>query len=81
MELCAVILTKNEEDNIAACIESVRWADEVVVFDSFSEDRTCEIARQMGARVIQHPFRGYGSQRNAALQAVDAEWVLSLIHI
>ena len=75
MELCAVILTKNEEDNIAACIESVRWADEVVVFDSLSEDRTCEIAREMGARVIQHPFRGYGSQRNAALQAVDAEWV------
>ena len=74
-QVVAVILTKNEEANIADCIESLRWSDGVVVFDSHSDDRTVEIARDRGAQVIQHPFRGYGSQRNAALDAVDADWV------
>lgn len=74
-QVIAIILTKNEEANIADCIESLQWTDGVLVFDSYSEDRTVEIARTLGAQVIQHPFRGYGSQRNAALDAVDAEWV------
>jgi (heptosyl)LPS beta-1,4-glucosyltransferase len=76
IRLAAVILTKNEERHIADCIESVAWADQVVVFDSYSDDRTVEIARQMGATVMQHPFHDYGQQRNAALEAVEAEWVL-----
>jgi (heptosyl)LPS beta-1,4-glucosyltransferase len=74
--LAAVILTKNEERHIAACIESVTWADQVVVFDSYSDDRTVEIARQMGVVVMQHPFHDYGQQRDAALEAVEAEWIL-----
>lgn len=74
-QLTAVILTKNEEHNIADCIESVCWADGVVVFDSFSQDRTVEIAQALGARVIQHPFRNYADQRNAALEAVEGRWV------
>ena len=74
-QLTVVILTKNEEGNIAACIESVRWADEVVVFDSLSQDRTVEIAQELGAKVIQHPFRNYADQRNAALEAVENQWV------
>jgi hypothetical protein len=74
--LAAVILTKNEERHIAACVESVAWADQVVVFDSYSDDRTVDIARQVGATVIQHPFHDYGQQRNAALKAVEAEWIL-----
>ena len=73
--LTVVILTRNEEHNIAACIESVRWADEVVVFDSFSQDRTVDIAQELGARVIQHPFRNYADQRNTALEAVESQWV------
>jgi hypothetical protein len=74
-QLTIVILTKNEEHNIAACIESVRWADKVVTFDSFSEDRTAEIALELGAKVIQHPFRNYADQRDAALEAVESQWV------
>lgn len=74
--LAAVILTKNEEYHIADCIKSVAWADQVIVFDSFSDDRTVEMARQMGALVVQHPFHDYGQQRNAALEAVEAAWVL-----
>jgi hypothetical protein len=73
--LTVVILTKNEEHNITACIESVRWADKVVVFDSLSQDRTMEIAHELGAKVIQHPFHNYADQRNAALEAVESQWV------
>lgn len=74
--LAAVILTLNEEAHIQECIASLQWADQIVVFDSFSTDQTAGLAQAAGARVIQHAFVDYGAQRNAALQAVDAEWVL-----
>lgn len=74
--LAAVILAKNEEDNIVDCISSVQWVDRVVVFDSYSQDRTVSLAKSAGADVIQHPFENYAQQRNAALDAVDAEWIL-----
>ncbi len=73
--LIGVILTHNEEANIVACIDSLRWADRVIVFDSFSTDRTVDLAHSAGAQVIQHAFENYGAQREAALRAVDAEWV------
>lgn len=74
--LTAVILTYNEARHIAACIESVRFADEVLVFDSFSTDTTPEIARAAGARLLQRAFDDYAGQRNAALEAAGAGWVL-----
>lgn len=73
--LTAVILTFNEERHILACIESLRWADEVVVFDSFSRDATVALAQQAGARVLQHRFENYAQQRNAALAAITADWI------
>src|SRR5512139_3845826 len=74
-KLAAIILTRNEQLNIGECLDSLAWADRRAVFDSFSTDRTCEIAREHGAEVIQHPFSDYASQRNAAMQAVEAEWI------
>lgn len=76
--LTAVILTYNEEANIADCLASVAFADAYVVFDSGSTDRTLDIAREAGATVIQRPFDNYADQRNAALQAVSdsSDWVL-----
>ncbi len=74
--LAAVILAKNEEAHILECISSVQWADRVVVFDSFSTDRTVTLAQDAGADVIQNPFENYAQQRNAALDAVDADWIL-----
>jgi glycosyltransferase involved in cell wall biosynthesis len=76
--LAAIILTYNEADHIRDCIESVRFADHVIVFDSYSEDRTVDLAREAGAEVMQHTFANYASQRNAALVAVQgkADWVL-----
>ncbi len=76
--LAGVILTLNEETNIRECIDSLRWADEVVVFDSFSTDQTVPLAHEAGARVLQHPFENYGAQRNAALEGIEAEWVFFL---
>ena len=77
VRLAAVILTYNEARHVADCIASVRWADRVVVFDSFSQDDTVEKARAAGADVMQHAFEDYARQRQAALEAVEAEWILS----
>jgi glycosyltransferase involved in cell wall biosynthesis len=71
----AVVLTKNEERHIADCLHSLAWADELIVFDSFSSDRTTELAKQGGAQVIQHPFQNFAQQRNAALTAATTAWV------
>jgi glycosyltransferase involved in cell wall biosynthesis len=56
--LSVVILTKNEEAQIARCLDSVRWADELIVVDGESRDRTVAICREFGATVISHPFSG-----------------------
>lgn len=77
-DLAAVVLTKDEERHVAECLDSLSWADETVVFDSFSTDRTVEIAHGLGARVLQHRFVDYAAQRNAALEIVQAKWILFL---
>ncbi|HSN15790.1 MAG TPA: glycosyltransferase family 2 protein [Anaeromyxobacteraceae bacterium] len=77
--ISVVLITLNEEKNIEACLDTVRWADEVVVVDSFSKDGTVELARAKGARVIQRQWPGMvGTQRNAGLDAVAGPWVLFL---
>src|SRR4029078_11564809 len=72
------ILTFNEADKIEAAVSGVLWADEVVVVDSFSVDRTAQIARSLGARVVDVPFRGFGDLRNRAIEACQFEWIFSL---
>jgi len=72
------ILTFNEEDKIRAAIESVPWADELVIVDSFSTDKTVDIARELGAKVIQIPFAGFGKLRNDAVAACTHNWIFSL---
>jgi glycosyltransferase involved in cell wall biosynthesis len=73
-----LILTLNEEINLADCMDSCKGFDEIVVFDSMSTDRTQEIARAKGARVVERMFDNYAAQRNAALTTVayKAPWVL-----
>lgn len=73
-----LILTLNEEADLAGCIDSCRWSDDIVVFDSLSQDRTREIALAMGARFIERRFDNYAAQRNAALSTVNYKhpWVL-----
>lgn len=76
MSLSAVILTQNEERHLRDCLAGLTWADELLVLDSGSVDRTPVIATEMGARVEQRPFDNYPRQRNAALQLAGSEWIL-----
>lgn len=76
--ISAIVLTKNEETNLSDCLESLGWADEVLVVDSFSTDRTVEIAESCGARVVQHPFVNYAAQRNFAQEIAAHDWVLHI---
>jgi glycosyltransferase involved in cell wall biosynthesis len=73
-----LILTLNEEANLAECVDSCGWSDDIVVFDSLSEDRTLEIANARDVRVFQRAFDNYAAQRNAALTTVPYKnpWVL-----
>lgn len=74
--ITAIILTRNEAENLPDCIESVRWADEILVVDAFSTDNTAEIAARFGARVVRHPFKNFAAQRNFAQQQAAHDWVL-----
>ena len=76
MTVAAVVITKDEEANIAACLESVRWADETIVVDAESRDRTVEIARRYTSRVFVRPWPGYGPQKNFGIDQADADWIL-----
>ncbi|MBS1645116.1 MAG: glycosyltransferase family 2 protein [Bacteroidetes bacterium] len=79
MPISAVIITLNEEQNIARCILSVLpVVDEVVVLDSFSKDKTVQIAESLGARVLQEDFKGYGEQKIMAFAAATHDWILSI---
>lgn len=73
--LSAVVITRNEERHLPDCLASLRWADEVLVLDSFSTDRTVAIAREAGAQVEQRPFKNFAAQRDSALQLVRGDWV------
>jgi len=75
-----LILTKNEEQDLPGCLASVSWCDDVHVFDSYSSDRTVEIADSYGAIITQRIFDGYSSQRNAALTKVNFryDWIFIL---
>jgi glycosyltransferase involved in cell wall biosynthesis len=76
--LSVIIITKNEEANIRACIESVAWADEIIVVDSGSSDATVEICRELGAQVYVHDWPGFGMQKNRALGYATKDWVFSI---
>jgi glycosyltransferase involved in cell wall biosynthesis len=77
--LSVAIITLNEERNLAECLASVAFADEIVVVDGGSRDRSCEIARAAGARVIEAPdWQGFGVQKNRAIDACSGDWVLSI---
>ena len=77
--LSVVTLARDEERNIAACLASVAWADErLVVLDPRTRDRTAEVARELGARVVERPFVDFADQHQAALALASHGWVLSL---
>src|SRR6185503_2682703 len=74
----AIVITLNEERNIGECLDTLRWADEVIVVDSRSTDKTAQIARGRGATVIAEPWAGYGQARNLAALRASGEWILAI---
>lgn len=78
VQISAVLITFNEESNIADAMKSLGWADEIVVVDSGSDDRTREIAEELGARVIERPWPGFSAQKQFAVDSATHDWVFSL---
>jgi len=78
VKLSVYILAFNEEAKIADCVKSVTWADEVVVIDSHSTDKTAEIAERLGAKVVQVDFEGFGGIRVAGITHTRHDWILSI---
>ncbi len=76
MSVAAVVITKNEERNIEDCLASLRWADEIVVVDAESTDRTVEIAARFTPHVFVRPWPGYGPQKNFGFEQATADWLL-----
>ncbi|MFY9556711.1 MAG: glycosyltransferase family 2 protein [Blastocatellia bacterium] len=78
MKITATVITLNEEHNIAAALESLSWADEIIVVDAESTDRTVDIARRFTDRVFVRPWPGYSAQKNFAAHQSTNDWILSL---
>lgn len=78
MKLSVIIITRNEAANIRACLDSVTWADEIIVVDSGSTDDTVAIAREFTSQVHKHDWPGFGAQKNRALDYATKEWVFSI---
>lgn len=76
IKISAIVITKNAENLIADCLDSLSFCDETIVIDSKSEDRTKEIAEKMGAKVLEHDFQDFSEARNFGLQKASGEWVI-----
>ena len=74
--ITVIVPTFNEEENIRECLESVRWADDIFVVDSYSTDSTLEIAREFTDHIVQHEYVNSATQKNWALQFVQTDWVM-----
>ena len=78
MKISVYIITFNEVEKIRDCINSVLWADEIIVADSFSTDGTTELVKSMGIKLVQIPFDGFGNLRNQAISYCTGDWIFSL---
>ncbi len=77
-KLSVVIITLNEEQNVTRCLQSVQWADEVLVLDTGSTDRTVEICQSLGARVVKSEWLGFGKTKRLAVEQARYDWILSI---
>jgi len=77
-KLSVYVIAYNDEPNMRACLESVAWADELIVVDSYSTDATEKISREFTEKVFQHEFHGFGRLRNEAVAHATHDWIFSL---
>ena len=76
--LSVVVVTQNEEERIRVCLEAVAWADELIVVDAESSDKTATIARELTDHVLVRPWPGFAAQKNFGLEQAHGDWILSL---
>src|SRR5215218_10475254 len=74
--ISAVVITKNEEANVAACLDSLQWVNELIVVDAESMDRTADIARRYTDKVFIRPWPGFGPQKNFGIDQASSEWIV-----
>ena len=77
-KLSVVIIARNEETSLPRCLEAVRWADEIIMGDSGSADRTVEVARMHGVKAFSYEWRGFGPAKQGAVDRAEGEWILSI---
>lgn len=77
-KLSVIVIAKNEEHDLPACLESVRWADEIVLVDDHSTDKTREIAKRFTDKIFERSWDGFGPQKQYALERAQGPWVLSV---
>jgi glycosyltransferase involved in cell wall biosynthesis len=77
-KISVIIITKNEAQNISDCLESVKWADEIIVVDSGSEDETISIAKRFTDKVLINEWKGFANQKSFAMNQAANEWILSI---
>ena len=78
IKLSAVLIVKNEEANLARCLQSIAWADEIIVVDTGSTDKTVDIASARGAKIFHIDWKGFGPARQYALERAAGPWILSI---
>ena len=78
LSISAIIITKNEEASIGKCLDSISWVDEIIVLDSGSTDKTVKISKSYGAKVYTQSWKGFGFQKNKALNLATKKWILSI---
>jgi len=76
--LSVTVICRNEEDNIRGCLESIKWADEIIIVDSFSTDKTVSIAKEYTDKIFQKEWSGFAKQREFALSKAGEDWVFPL---
>jgi glycosyltransferase involved in cell wall biosynthesis len=77
-KITATIITFNEENNIRECLDSISWADEIVIVDSFSTDKTVEICKRYTDRIIEREWPGYIEQKNFAIDQSSYDWIFAI---
>ncbi len=77
-KLSVFIITKNEDDKIARCLEHLKWAEEIIILDSYSTDKTVEIAKKFTKKIYKKKFEGYGPQKQAAINRCTNQWILEV---
>jgi len=78
IKVSCIIITHNEEENLADCLESVKWCNEIILVDSGSTDKTLEIAEKFGAKVFKKELTGFGDQKRYAVSLASNEWIFSI---